>query len=62
MINDIGVDDLILYIESGEWVDFSCGRSTDYVNEFWEEGSKDNLIKAIKRLSKPVGKTNIKEE
>ena len=42
--------ELIDYINSGDWVDWSCGRSTDYIDVFWEEGSKNNLINKIKEL------------
>jgi len=38
------------YIKSGDWIDWSCGRSTDYVDEFWEEGSINNLIEKIDEL------------
>lgn len=38
---------LIEEIKKGEWVDYSCGRSTDYVNEFWKETSIENIIELI---------------
>jgi len=42
-------------IEKAEWIDWSCGRSTDYVNEFWQEGSIDNIKEEIDKLA---GKIN----
>ena len=52
-MNEKQVKELIEYIESGNWIYWSCGRSTDYVDEFWEEGSIKNLINKVKELSHP---------
>jgi len=34
-------------IKNAQWIDWSCGRSTDYVDEFWEEGTIENLLEMI---------------
>ena len=43
-------DKLLEYIESRDWIDWSCGRSTDYVDKFWEEGSVKNLKEKVEEL------------
>jgi len=49
-MNKEKVKELIKFIESRDWIVWSYGRSTDYVDEFWEEGSVENLINKIKEL------------
>ncbi len=46
------VKELKEYIESRVWIVWSCGRSTEYVDEFWEEGSVENLLNKLEELSK----------
>jgi len=43
-------------IKKAEWIVWSCGRSTDYVDEFWEEGSIENLLEMINKYSHNVHK------
>ena len=38
-------------IKNGNWVGYSCGRSTDYVDEFWEETSIININEIITELA-----------
>ena len=44
------VKTLIKEIENSDWIDFSCGRSTDYANEFYEEGTIENLKEMISKI------------
>ena len=46
----MGKKELIEEIKKVEWIEWSCGRSTDYANEFWEEGSIENLIELVNKL------------
>ena len=50
-MNEKQIEKLIEYIQSGDWIVWSCGRSTDYVDEFWKEGSIENLVNKFKELS-----------
>jgi hypothetical protein len=49
---EVDVKGLKEEIKKAEWIDWSCGRSTDYVDEFWEEGSIENLLEMIDKYSK----------
>ena len=49
-MNKKQVLELKKYILSEEWIDWSCGRSTDYVDVFWTEGSIKNLINKIDEI------------
>ena len=38
---------LIEYIKSMDWCEYSCGRSTDYCDEFDEDYSVKELVKWV---------------
>jgi len=46
-MNKKQVEELIKFIKKADWIVWSCGRSTDYVDEFWKEGSIENLVNKI---------------
>lgn len=46
-MNEENIEALKKEIKEANWIVWSCGRSTDYMDEFEEEGSIENLIKLI---------------
>ena len=61
-MNEKKVKELIKYIKSSNWIVWSCGRNTDYIDKFWEKGSIENLINKVKELLSVNAKTQKTKE